>query len=267
MDSYGPESLNFASVPLIQQALNELTADRTADPAGFERTVKGFAEAVVQPPFHGWGHDQDFGSFALSGTMGTRHTWMLSRLLDHFGVSLDNDVRGKQVLDVGTWSGAVTLVLAKLGAHVTAIDTGALYIDALRYLADSFGLDVVARTESVYEVAPGPFDTVFCLGVIYHLQDPIAGLQSCADALKPGGLLCVESYALDSQLPLAQYYGPSTGRPNPGYNPSPLTLSYWLNDIGLTDVHVGNGLTPLSVTSDQDPMGGCRTFGVARKPV
>ena len=263
--TYGPEALNFASVGLIEQTLATLTTKHVSDPQAFERQVRRFATEQVQPPFAGWGHDHDFGTFRLAGTMGTRHIWMLSRLFDHFGVSVEHDVRGRRVLDIGTWSGAVSLILARLGADVTSIDTGAAYIDALTYLAEAFELPVRARVQSIHEIDDDGYDTIFCLGVLYHLADPVAALARCYAALRPGGLLCVESYVLDTDERVAEYFGPSVGRPNVGYRPSPSTLRCWIADAGYQDIQVGNGLVPMSVTSDRDPMGAERAFAVARR--
>lgn len=270
METYGPEALNFTSVSVVQDALAAFRADRLPDPAAFEETLGGYLAAQVKVPFDGWGHDHDFGTFQIAGRMGTRHVWMLSRLFDHFGVSIANDVAGKRVLDVGCWSGGVSLVLAQLGAEVEAIDTGDVYIDALRYQAQIFGLTTLhAEARSVYDFpsAYEPFDSIFFLGVAYHFEDPVGALRQMHRLLKPNGLLCVESMAIDRDDSLCEYIGPLLGRPNTGYIPSPVALRAWIADADFVSIVVGNGLKELAVTSDRDPMGGCRVFAVARKPM
>ena len=35
--------------------------------------------------------------------------------------------------------------------------------------------------------APGSFDLVYCLGVLHHLEDPLAGLKALVPLVRPGG--------------------------------------------------------------------------------
>jgi tRNA (mo5U34)-methyltransferase len=178
-------------------------------------------------------------------------------------------LENRAVLDVGCWTGGVSLILNRLGAHVTAIDEIRKYADALSFLAQSFGLDsFVAEGRSVYEI-DGPefrekFDFIFCLGVIYHLSDPIIGLRRMYHALKPDGLLCIESMCIDSPECVCQYEGPSKLGGN-WYVPSPRCIYQWLEDAGFRAIRVGDGLTPFAVTAIGDPMGLNRCFAVARK--
>jgi SAM-dependent methyltransferase len=266
---YGPDALNFASVPRIQAALGELVATATPDPDTFERTIRDYVRRPFWNPNLGqWGHDHDFGTFRVSGRMGTRHIWMLSRLFDHFGVDIARDIAGREVLDVGCWSGGVALVLAKPGAHVVAIDRNP-YTEALEMMANAWQLhELRVEPIGIEDLAPRmpAFDTAFLLGVLYHLADPLGGLRHVFDVLRPGGLLAIECMCIDNPASVCEYSGPSHGRPNPGFTPSPAALGAWLADMGFTDINVGNGLVPLGITSARDPLGAGRTFAVARRP-
>ncbi|MEO7145248.1 MAG: class I SAM-dependent methyltransferase [Bryobacteraceae bacterium] len=188
--------LGFTTVPRLQNLIGyfqtqNLCVDRTL----FRERLEAYLANQVEVPEHIaeqislrpstqsfiWGHDHDFGSFRLSGLMGTRHIWMLSRFFDHFGVSADG-LRGQRVLDVGCWTGGVSLILERLGAIVTGIDEVGKYPHALNFLRDAFGLrSLAALHRSLYDLT-GPefvesFDTVFCLGVIYHVSDPVIALR------------------------------------------------------------------------------------------
>jgi len=218
-----------------------------------------------------WGHDHDFGTFQLKGEMGTRHIWMLSRLFDHFGVS-PASLEGRDVLDVGCWTGGVSLILNRLRARVTAIDELGKYTHALAFLADSFGLEsFVTRNQSLYELGDPfreKFDAVFCLGVIYHLSDPIVGLRRLYNAMKPDGVLCIESMCIPADSSICEYEGPTRRRGRFGWNwfvPSPKAIFQWLADTGFRNIQVGDGLTAFGVTGDRDPMGPNRCFAVATK--
>lgn len=219
-----------------------------------------------------WGHDHDFGTFKVSGMMGTRHIWMLSRFFDHFDVS-PSSINGKCVLDIGCWTGGVSLILNKLGAKVVAIDEIKKYTHALSYLVDSFGLENFdCKYLSLYDLEQAnlvsKFDLVFCLGVIYHLSDPIIALRRIYNAMKPGGILCIESMSIDSAQSICEYEGPSRRKGNFGWNwfvPSPRAIFQLLDDTGFEDIKVGNGLTEFSVTNEKDPIGSNRCFAVAKK--
>lgn len=276
--SYTPADLDFRSLPLIRAALAELAADRLRRmsprefEAGVQRFVRGEVAVEEAPAWVGrpanWGHDHDFGTFKVSGRMGTRHVWMLSRFFDHFGIP-PASIRGRSILDVGCWSGGVSLVLDRLGGKVVAIDAQHLRVRQLAYLAEAFDLRGLEwRWLSLYDLERagpnGRFDMVFCLGVIYHVTDPIVALRRLYHALRPGGLLCLESMSVDSDRAICEYAGPSDRASN-WFIPSPCALGRWLEDTGFEEVRVGNGLTPLAVTNERDPMGADRCFAVGRR--
>jgi 2-polyprenyl-3-methyl-5-hydroxy-6-metoxy-1,4-benzoquinol methylase len=282
--------LDYATVPLLQRSIGHFqTRNSLVDPVMFRRRIRDYLENRVQVPGQmsvlesqrtqsqkfTWGHDHDFGDFRLAGQMGTRHIWLLSRFFDHFGVGTD-DVIGRNVLDVGCWTGGVSLILARIGGKVTAIDEVAMYPHALGFLAEAFGMtNLETCHKSLYDLDDpafvGRFDIVFLLGVIYHVSDPIVALRRLFHVLKPGGMLCIETMAIPgdgSERSICEYEGPSRRRGLFGWNwfvPSPQALACWMEDAGFDNVRVGNGLTGFSVTGEGDPLGPNRCLGIGRK--
>jgi 2-polyprenyl-3-methyl-5-hydroxy-6-metoxy-1,4-benzoquinol methylase len=280
-------ALRYDSAPLLQRLIGHFQVQNLQmDQAQFRTRLEDYLNNRVEiagrpSPAPGqrpqsssffWGHDHDFGEFQLPGLLGTRHIWLLSRFFDHFGLSPD-EVSGKDVLDVGCWTGGVSLILERLGARVTSVDDAAQYPHALNFMVDAFGLDsLTAMHKSLYALGEESFleryDTVFCMGVLYHVTDPVVALRRLYHALKPGGRLCVESMSIDSDQPMCKYEGPGRHRPNSGWNwfvPSPKTLQFWLEDSGFEDVRIGNGVDELAVTKEGDPLGSDRCLAVARK--
>lgn len=286
MQPYSANDLNFSSVNLIRSQLSTLTtAQLTLETEAFrDHIVAAITPTVTQPlspeqqqqKIHSlqfyWGHDHDFGAFQVAGQMGTRHIWMLSRFFDHFGLD-PTSLAGKNILDIGCWTGGVSLVLAKLGANVVGIDEIGMYPAMLAYQAQAFGLDnLTARQLSLYDLGSADFinqfDMIFCLGVIYHLSDPIIGLRHLYNALKPGGSLFLESMSIDVAGCVCEYEGPNQRRGQFGWNwfvPSPRAIGQLLGDVGFESLQVGNGIHAYEVTSEHDPMGSMRCFARGQK--
>jgi len=287
MQNHTVQNLSFTSVPLIQSAIGRLTTDHVLiDQEDFRRRIHAYInnQFEIKEKYEDeenqnlhmikffWGHDHDFGGFKVSGLMGTRHIWMLSRFFDHFGVD-PSAIRSKHILDIGCWTGGVSLILNKLGGRVLAIDEIRKYIDALRYLVTSFGLeDLECESLSLYNLdrpdLANKFDIVFCLGVVYHISDPIIGLRRIYNVMKPGALLCMETMSTNSAECIWKYEGPSRRRKAFGWNwliPSPRAIFQLLEDTGFEEIKVGDGIAEFSVTCENDPMGPNRCFAVARK--
>lgn len=200
--------------------------------------------------FH-WGHDHDFGAFRLEGRMGRRHIDVLARFASLFGVASET-YTGRQVLDVGCWCGGTTLMLARLGASVTAIEEVRKYARMARFLVDAFGLADVANVQamSLYECNRPDFlrrfDRVVMPGVVYHLSDPVLGLRLMFNALLPGGDILVESMGVDRDEPVCVFEGSRRSHSGSredldrgGWNwfvPSPLALERMLLEAGFVDV-------------------------------
>lgn len=100
--------------------------------------------------------------------------------------------RGKRVLDLGSFSGALSYALEDLGAEVVALDVqdpsknGFSLIHELRNSAVQF------RRMSVYDLAPeeiGLFDAVAFTGLFYHLKHPLLAFERINSVCKQEGYL------------------------------------------------------------------------------
>ncbi len=201
-----------------------------------------------------WGHDHDFGTFKLDGLMKNRHIELLAQYAAMFGV-LPGFFDGKNVFDIGCWTGGTSLALTSLGARVTAIEEVRKYADMATFLARSFGLDdrVDVQARSIYACnAPEfreRFDVVFFPGVIYHLTDPVVALRILWNALKLGGIILVESAGIDVAEPVCRFDGSlvhlSGSRERldrSGWNwfwPSPSALERMMREAGFDEIQSG----------------------------
>ncbi|MHB1536288.1 MAG: class I SAM-dependent methyltransferase, partial [Acidimicrobiales bacterium] len=65
-----------------------------------------------------------------------------------------------RVLDCGAGTGFLSLLAARLGHQVTALDLSGAMLERLRERADGEGLEIDVREGSATEPPPGPFDVV-----------------------------------------------------------------------------------------------------------
>ena len=109
------------------------------------------------------------------------------------------DLRGLDVLDIGTMEGMFSVLAARAGARVTSYDRGDLS-DRIALVEEAYGVDFDYHAgQPFHEFARGvhrTFDVVLFSGVLYHTIDPTVFLYMVRTLyLKPGGLLLFESSA------------------------------------------------------------------------
>lgn len=122
-----------------------------------------------------------------------RLSYIRDNLLLHFGRD-GNAMRpfeGLTILDVGCGGGLLCEPLARLGATVTGIDAAERNIAIARLHAEQSGLDIEYRaTTSEALAAEGKtFDMVLNMEVVEHVDNVPLYMKSCADLVKPGGLM------------------------------------------------------------------------------
>ncbi|MGA2135961.1 MAG: DUF1698 domain-containing protein [Bryobacteraceae bacterium] len=92
------------------------------------------------------------------------------------------DLTGKRVLDVGAWTGWCSFEMERRGAAVVAVDC--VEFEEFREAHRMLGSRVDYRILDVDELTPetvGLFDYVLFFGVLYHLRNPLLGLEKiCA---------------------------------------------------------------------------------------
>lgn len=163
--------------------------------------IRARIEALAAASQYGWGHTIDFGPFIQPGILGSVYL----DIADHL------DARGwwspslanLRVADVGCFTGGLSLIMAaRQPAALYAVDELAPHLDQARYLFDLFHVpNATCILDSVYRldqhIPAASLDLILMSGVLYHLSDMLMGLYAMRELLKPGGVLLIESNAVN----------------------------------------------------------------------
>lgn len=94
-----------------------------------------------------------------------------------------------RVLDVGAGTGALSLLAAELGHHVTALDLSEGMLAVARGKAAERAVDLAFVVGSGMEPPAGPFDAVMERHVLWTMPDPDGALRAWREVAAPKGRL------------------------------------------------------------------------------
>jgi SAM-dependent methyltransferase len=115
--------------------------------------------------------------------------------------------RPARVIDVGAGTGFLSLLAARLGYEVTAVDVAAGMLARLRANAAERGLSVDTVHSRADELPSGQWHAVISRHLVWTLPDPVAALR-CWNAAAPAGrLVLLESAWGDGADSLARIAG------------------------------------------------------------
>jgi len=101
---------------------------------------------------------------------------------------------GLRLLDIGCGGGLLSEPMTRLGFHVVGVDASERNIGTASAHAAQQGLEIDYRAstaEALVDAGEPAFDVILNMEVIEHVADPGDYLRSCAQLLKPGGLMIV----------------------------------------------------------------------------
>ena len=161
--------------------------------------------------------------------------WKWQRIEPHI-----SPLEGRQVLDIGTGNGYFLFRMLGAGASLAlGIDPTRIFLyqfhAAQRLLPANGAYLLPLRSEHL--PAFGCFDTVFCLGVLYHRRSPIDHIQELMSYLRPGGELVLETLVVPGDIntilvPPDRY----AKMANVWFLPSTEALENMLRKVGLENV-------------------------------
>jgi 2-polyprenyl-6-hydroxyphenyl methylase/3-demethylubiquinone-9 3-methyltransferase len=102
-----------------------------------------------------------------------------------------DSLKGLRILDIGCGGGILSEPLARLGADMVGVDPAEESIAVARAHAEEAGVAIDYRAATAEELAAKAerFDIVLAMEVVEHVTDVNAFVATCAEMVKPGGLL------------------------------------------------------------------------------
>lgn len=155
-----------------------------------------------------------FHTFSLDG--GALYTPGVARDHRYRIPAIPADLRGRAVLDVGTFDGFYAFLAEARGAsRVVAVDNEQYRAwvrarwgveleggEGFRAIAELLDSAVVYRRLDAFELGllGERFDLVFCFGVLHRVENPLGLLRVLRRCLAPGGELLIDTYGVSGQL-------------------------------------------------------------------
>lgn len=103
-----------------------------------------------------------------------------------------------RILDLGSLEGGLSFEMAREGWDVTGVEGRPSNFQKAELIRRHFGLENLRfecrDVKTLHENGDGTYDVVLCCGLLYHLDDPFAFLQTLRDITTGGGLLFVDTH-------------------------------------------------------------------------
>jgi SAM-dependent methyltransferase len=153
--------------------------------------------------------------------------------------SLALPIDGRTVLDVGCGVGHLAQFFVERGCKTVCVDGREENVSDLRARYPSLEAHA-ADVETDPLARFGMFEIVFCYGLLYHLENPVAGLRNMASVCED--LLLLETVVTDHSEPIAKLADEPNVTQNQslgrfGVRPSPAFVAMALNRLGFPFIY------------------------------
>lgn len=153
------------------------------------------------------------------------------------------DLAGKIVADLGCNNGYYMFrMLAHKPRCVVGLEPFLQHyycFKTLRRLAGADELFIELLGVEDIPLFPSCFEVVFLMGIIYHRISPVEMLQQIRAAMRPGGVLILESQAIPGEEPMALFPEKRYAKvPGTYFVPTASCLRNWLIRTGFAEVEI-----------------------------
>ena len=163
------------------------------------------------------------------------------------------NLRGKRVADIGCNNGYYMFrMLEDKPAKLVGFDPSPLYKSQFDFINHFVKSDIVYELLGVehIEFYEEKFDTIFCLGVLYHRSDPVAMLKQLYKGLEKQGEVILDTFYIDGDEEMALCPASSYSKiPNIYFVPTIPALKNWCLRAGFSSFEVLE--TSITETNEQ----------------
>ena len=164
-------------------------------------------------------------------------SWMKwERLKNHIG-----NLTGRRILDIGSSNGYYMFKMAADNPlMVLGVEPQSSFYFQYLTIQKLLCRDNVFCLPVPHDQLPKMnryFDTVFCMGVLYHRKSPIQMLKDICDSMRPGGELVLENLIIDSKQNICLFPKDRYAKMrNIFFIPDLLAMESWLLRAGFTNI-------------------------------
>jgi tRNA (mo5U34)-methyltransferase len=152
------------------------------------------------------------------------------------------NLKDKVVGDIGCNNGYYLFkMLEDKPAKLVGFDPSALFFTQFSFINHFIKSDIIYELLGVEHLGlyEHKFDTLFCLGVLYHRSDPVATLKSLYKGLNSGGELILDTFMIDGDDDVALVPNDRYSKiPNVYFVPTVSALSNWCKKAGFSTVEI-----------------------------
>ena len=152
------------------------------------------------------------------------------------------NLEGKKVADIGCNNGYYMFrMLKEKPSKIVGFDPSPLFRTQFDFINHFIKSDIVFELLGVEHLPfyGEKFDTIFCLGVLYHRSDPVSTLKALKSALNERGELFLDTFYIESNDDIALVPKNRYSKiPNVYFVPSIKALLNWCERAGFKDFEV-----------------------------
>jgi len=152
------------------------------------------------------------------------------------------DIKDKKVADIGCNNGYYMFrMLKEKPKKIVGFDPSALFKTQFDFINHFIKSDICYELLGVehLDLYEEKFDTIFCLGVLYHRSDPISTLKSLKRGLNKNGELFLDTFIIDGEEDYALTPKDRYSKiPNIYFIPTINALSNWIYRAGFKNIEL-----------------------------
>ena len=164
-------------------------------------------------------------------------SWIKYNLLEPYF-----NLKDKVVADIGCNNGYYMFRMLKQSPKkIVGFDPSPLFKTQFDFINRYIKSDIIYELLGVehLDIYDEKFDTIFCLGVLYHRSDPVSTLKSLKKALNKNGELFLDTFMIDGNEEIALTPKERYSKiPNIYFIPTIPALKNWLFRAGFKDIKV-----------------------------